>query len=67
MFSQWFVIKNVKLDGLDRDQKLVMSKMINFAIKMGKNLIISYPLNINLIMKVIFFILVNLYLIELVI
>ncbi len=67
MFSQWFVIKNVKLDGLDRDQKLVMSKMINFAIKMGKNLIISYPLNINLIIKVIFFILVNLYLIELVI
>lgn len=67
MFSQWFVIKNVKLDGLDRDQKLVMSKMINFAIKIGKNLIISYPLNINLIIKVIFFILVNLYLIKLVI
>lgn len=47
----WFDTKNEKLGGLDKDPKLITSKMINFAERVAKNPAINYHFNTSLATK----------------
>lgn len=51
MYFRWFDTKNEKLGGLDKDPKLITSKMINFAERVAKNPAINYHFNTSLATK----------------